>query len=206
VTVTEERAPARAAGMQQGVSAAAPDAALDAARVARARAGDMAAARELYDAHAPRIHRLMHRFSGDADRAEDWTQDAFIRAFERLDQFRGQSAFGSWLHRIAVNVALNGLRVSRRTQRHEVAMDDDLPLPAPDARRLEPDVAERLHAAIDALPERHRAVFLMYDLEGYPHADIAAALGITEGNSKVVLLRARARLRTALAELKEDWR
>ncbi|HEX6368632.1 MAG TPA: sigma-70 family RNA polymerase sigma factor [Longimicrobium sp.] len=176
----------------------------DGARVQRVRAGDVAAARELYDAHAPRVYRLAYRFAGDAARAEDWVQETFVRAFQRLHDFRGEAAFGAWLRAITVSVCLNGLRAARRRARHEVALEAAEGTAA-EERRLRPGVADRLHAAVQALPERSRAVFILYDLEGYAHAEIAAMLGISEGNSKVILLRARTRLRETLSDLAEGW-
>jgi RNA polymerase sigma-70 factor (ECF subfamily) len=187
---------------RHGVSRQGPDP--DAARVQRVRAGEVPAARELYDAHAARIYRLAYRFAGDAARAEDWVQETFVRAFQRLHEFRGEAAFGTWLRAIAVSVCLNGLRAAKRRARREVALEAAEGTAA-DERRLHPGVADRLHAAIDALPERSRAVFILHELEGYAHAEIAASLGISEGNSKVILLRARGRLREALSDLAEGW-
>lgn len=176
----------------------------DDARVQRVRAGEVGAARELYDAHAPRVYRLAYRFAGDPARAEDWVQETFVRAFQRIHEFRGEAAFGTWLRTIAVSVCLNGLRASRRRARREVGLEAAEGTAA-DERRLHPGVADRLHAAIDDLPERSRAVFVMHELEGYAHAEIAATLGISEGNCKVILLRARTRLREALSDLAEGW-
>ena len=176
----------------------------DAARVQRVRAGDLAAARELYDAHAARVYRLAFRFAGEPARAEDWVQETFIRAFQRLHEFRGEAAFGTWLRAIAVSVALNGLRSARRREGREVPLEAAEQVPG-EARGLDPRVAGRLRQALDALPERARAVVVMHEMEGYAHAEIAASLGISEGNSKVILLRARARLRESLAEFAEGW-
>ena len=177
----------------------------DAARVRRVRGGDVAAARELYDAHAARVYRLAFRFAGDAAHAEDWVQETFIRAFQRLPEFRGEAAFGTWLRAIAVSVALNGLRSARRREGREVALEAAEQVAAHAPSGLDPRVAGRLNAALEALPERARAVVVMHEMEGYAHAEIAASLGISEGNSKVILLRARQRLRELLADLSEGW-
>ncbi|HEX2076725.1 MAG TPA: RNA polymerase sigma factor [Longimicrobium sp.] len=176
----------------------------DHARVQRARGGDMAAARELYDAHAARVYRIACRFAGDAARAEDFVQETFIRAFRRLHEFRGEASFGTWLRAIAVSVTLNGLRAARRRSAREVPLAE---VEEPGASPIDPSgsATERVHAAIDALPERARAVFVLHAVEGYAHAEIAGMLGISEANSKVILLRARARLREMLSDLAEDW-
>ncbi|HEU0016694.1 MAG TPA: sigma-70 family RNA polymerase sigma factor [Longimicrobium sp.] len=187
-------------GRPAGVTAAEPDA--DRARVERARRGDVRAARELYDAHAPRVYRIACRFAGDAARAEEVVQDTFVRAFQRLGDFRGE-AFGAWLRSIAVSVSLNALRTLRRRAAREVALAD---VDEPASHPVEPRDVERVHAAIDALPERARGVFVLHALEGYSHAEVAAMLGISEANSKVILLRARARLREELHDLGEEWK
>lgn len=165
----------------------------------RARAGDPAAERALYDAHVDRVYRLVYRLAGSDDLAQDFTQEAFIRAFDRLGDFRGESTFGTWLHTIAVSVAMNGLRKVKRFRGRETELTDANEHAWP-ARRAEPDLRERLAAAIDALAPGYRAVFVMHDVEGYTHEEIAAALGLRPGTSKAQLSRARARLRTALSD------
>jgi RNA polymerase sigma-70 factor (ECF subfamily) len=171
--------------------------------VARARAGEPAAERELYEAHVDRVYRLAFRLAGDEDLARDFTQDTFIRAFERLHEFRGESAFSTWLHAIALSVALNGLRKVKRMRR-EVSLEEGLEV-AGTVRRAEPDLKERLAAAIDALPEGYRTVFVMHDVEGFTHEEIGSALGVESGTSKAQLFRARAKLRDALAEFAGEW-
>jgi RNA polymerase sigma-70 factor (ECF subfamily) len=167
--------------------------------VARCLAGDPVAERELYDAHVDRIYRLAFRMAGEEDLAADFTQDTFIRAFERLEQFRGDSSLGTWLHSIAVSVALNGMRSIKRLRNRTESMDETSTIAAKEEGGFSPDLKIRLHAAIDALPEKLRPVFLMYDVEGYQHDEIAAALGIPVGTSKARLFDARTRLRAALA-------
>jgi len=158
----------------------------------------------LYDRHVDRVYRLAHRMSGDETLARDFTQDAFVRAFERFGEFRGDASLATWLHAIAVNVILNGLKKVKRIRSREEGMDV---LPdVPEMRRTaEPDLKRRLHAAIAALPDGYRMVFVMHDVEGYTHEEIAASLGIQPGTSKAQLSRARGKLREALAEFAGEW-
>ena len=167
--------------------------------IAGARAGDPAAERGLYEAHVDRVYRLAYRFAGDADLARDFTQDTFIRAFERLDDFRGESQFATWLHAIAVSVALNGLRDVKRRRMRETGLEEGHEV-ATMGREAEPDLKRRLKVAIDALPEGYRTVFVMHDVEGYTHEEIGKVLGVESGTSKAQLSRARAKLRVALAD------
>jgi RNA polymerase sigma-70 factor (ECF subfamily) len=172
--------------------------------IARARAGDAAAERDLYETHVDRIYRLVYRFAGDADLARDFTQDTFVRAFERLGDFRGESRFATWLHSIAVAVALNGLRDVKRRRAREVDLKEGSEV-AGSARDAEPDLKDRLAAAIDDLPEGYRTVFVLHDVEGYTHEEIGEVLGVEAGTSKAQLSRARAKLRVALADFAGEW-
>ncbi len=172
--------------------------------IARAKLGDETAERALYDAHVDRIYRLAYRMSGNADLAQDFTQDAFLRAFSRLAEFRGESSFGTWLHAIAVSVILNGMRKVKRFRDRERDLDDARELGV-ETREAEPDVKDRLRQAIDRLPEHGRVVFLMHDLEGYTHEEIGAVLDIPAGTSKARLFRARAALREELADFAGEW-
>lgn len=171
--------------------------------IGRVLAGDPSAERELYDAHVDRVFRLVYRMVGDLDRAQDCTQETFIRAFSRLAEFRGEAALSTWLGSIAMSIALNGLRKARRMREREVALDD-----APQVGRLsldaDPDLKTRLAHAIEGLPDGYRAVFVMHDVEGYTHEEIASSLGVHPGTSKAQLFRARARLREALADFAKD--
>jgi RNA polymerase sigma-70 factor (ECF subfamily) len=171
--------------------------------VHRCLAGEPEAERALYDAHVDRIYRLMHRMAGDADLAADFTQDAFIRAFERLDQFRGDSSLATWLHTIAVSVALNGMRKVKRIRSRTDNIDDTADLAARQVS-FSGDLKLRLYSAIDALSEKLRPVFVMHDVEGYTHDEIAGTLGIPVGTSKARLFDARAKLRLALAAFAGD--
>ncbi len=162
-------------------------------------AGDRSAARALYDRHARRVHRVVFRICGDEELASDLVQDVFIRAFGQLKNFRGDSAFTTWLHRIAVTTALNQMRKVKRIRNHEEALGDEDVHAAP-SREADPDLKSRLHAAIDGLPEGLRLTVVLHDVEGYTHGEIGEMLGIAEGTSKARLFEARARLRVALAD------
>jgi RNA polymerase sigma-70 factor (ECF subfamily) len=169
----------------------------------RVLAGDQSAERELYDTHVDRVFRLVYRMVGDLHRAQDYTQEAFIRGFRHLATFRGDAALSTWLCSIAVSVTLNGLRSVRRQRDREVALDE-APAIGDRTREAEPDLKLRLAQAIDGLAPGYRTVFVMHDVEGYTHEEIAGALGIQAGTSKAQLFRARARLREALADFARD--
>ncbi len=164
--------------------------------VERAREGDLAAFELLYRRYAGRIHGLCLRMVRDRERAQDITQDAFVRAWQKLGSFRGESAFGTWLHRLAVNVALGDIRSRRRW---ESKTEDSEAMPelgtAPVRREMGIDLAR----AVDRLPPKARTIFLLYDVEGYRHGEIASLVGVAEGTSKAHLHRARKILREALA-------
>ena len=171
--------------------------------IAKAMIGDRIAARALYDAHAARVHRVTYRICGDVDLAADLTQDVFVLVFRELPKFRGESAFTTWLHRIAVTVSLNAMRKVKRLRQRETDLDE--------ARHhehesgdIDPDLREKLAAAIDALPEGLRLALVMHTIEGYTHAEVGKALGIAEGTSKARVFEARARLRQALGSFMED--
>ena len=167
--------------------------------VKRAKAGDEIAYRTLYDRNVDRVFRLGYRMAGEEDVAKDLTQETFVRAFQRLDQFRGDAAFSTWLHSIAVSVGLNWLRTVDRHRKRQQALEDALPR-NPGTRTPDPGLKDRLEEAVAGLSETQRTVFLMYDLEGFSHREIAEALGVAEGTSKARLSHARAQLREALGE------
>jgi RNA polymerase sigma-70 factor (ECF subfamily) len=172
--------------------------------VRRVLEGDPAAERSLYEAHVDRVYRLTYRMTGDDDLAQEFTQETFIRAFDRLKQFRGDAALSTWLHSIAVSVVDVSLKKVKRLHKRQV----DLKETGEMARypvEAEPDLKERLAAAIDELPLGYRTVFVMHDVEGYKHEEIATALGVSSGTSKAQLSRARAKLRKALADFAEEW-
>ena len=172
--------------------------------VARVLAGDPNAERALYDAHVDRVYRLVYRMVGDGELAAEYTQDTFIRTFERLATFRGEAALSTWIGSIAISVVYNGQRKAGRRRSREVDLEHAEPLATP-SREAEPDLKIRLARAIDSLPEGYRTVFLMHDVEGFTHGEIGATLGIQEGTSKAQLSRARARLRKELAAFAGEW-
>ena len=166
--------------------------------IQRARAGDPDAFRILYEGHVGRIYALCLRLAGDAARAEELVQDTFVRAWEKLPGFRGDSAFGTWLFRIAVNVALAERRSAGRREARTCLIPDLESLPVT-GRTPDPGDRMDLEQAIAGLPPGARAVFLLYDVEGYQHSEIAEMTGIAEGTSKTQLFRARRLLREALS-------
>ena len=172
--------------------------------IERVRGGDMVAARQLYNAHVDAVHRLALRMTGEPELAQDATQDAFVRAFKSLKSFRGEAAFGTWMHRIAMSAILTALRGRRRWQSRRAEMEEADEL-IDTTRETEPDLRTRLHAAIDALPEIYRTVFVLHDVEGYKHEEIGNLLGMPAGTSKARLSGARARLRDALREFEGEW-
>ncbi len=172
--------------------------------VDRIRSGDRSAHRTLYDAHVDRVFRLAYRMTGDETMAREFTQDAFVRAFDRLDGFRGEAAFSTWMHSVTTSVVLNGLRKVKRIHGRELDIEAARGI-AQSAPQAEPDLKTRLAAAVHALPEAYRTVFVMHDVEGYTHREIAAALKLKTGTSKARLSRARARLRMDLREFAEEW-
>jgi RNA polymerase sigma-70 factor (ECF subfamily) len=177
----------------------------DAALVQAAAAGDPGAQRTLYDRHVDRVYRLAYRMTGDGDMAADVTQDTFIRAFERLGEFRQEAAFGTWLHRIAVTTALVAIRSRKRRDRRYRPLED-----ADDVGQTDPQgevlLREHLDRAIDGLADGYRTVFVMYELEGYSHQEIADTLGVAVATSKGQLFRAKARLREALKQVAAEVR
>ena len=168
--------------------------------VARAATGDRRAFERLYRAHADRIFTLCTRMVGDRQKAEELTQDVFVRVWDKLRQFRGESAFGTWLHRMAVNVVLNDRQVEkRRRDRHDDGIEDLDQLPASSVRPLQlPGLSIDLESAIATLPPGAKKVFVLHDVEGYTHEEIAEMLGVTAGGCKAQLHRARMLLREAL--------
>ncbi len=164
----------------------------------RVLAKDPVAERALYDAHVDRIYRLVYRMVGDGDTAADCVQETFIKAFDRLADFRRESALGSWIGAIAVSVALNALRTRKRMAGRQVPIEFAEEAGAT-SRRGEPDLRSGIHRAINALPDGYRTVFVMHDIEGYTHEEIGQTLSINSGTSKAQLFRARAKLRKALA-------
>ena len=166
--------------------------------VALAAAGDRRAFERLYRLHVNRVFTLCSRMVNDSARAEELTQDVFVRAWEKLELFRGEAAFATWLHRMAVNVVLNA-RKSDGRQRSRFEDDDEGDgIDALPARPLAPGDRMDLESAIARLPKGARRVFTLFDVEGYKHEEIAEMLGVTTGATKAQLHRARLLLREAL--------
>jgi RNA polymerase sigma-70 factor, ECF subfamily len=176
----------------------------DSELIRRVLRGEPAAERELYDTHVDRVYRLAYRMAGDEDLAREFTQETFIRAFQRLKEFRGDAALATWLHTIAVSVALNGLRKANRFRKREVDIEHApvLGVAQPD---IEPRLAQRLRNAIDSLSERCRTVFIMHDVEGFTHEEIGSVLSVAVGTSKATLFRARLKLREQLADVAKEY-
>ena len=168
--------------------------------VQRAINGDQAAMRALWTRHAPHVDVVVRRLVGhDPDLAADVAQEVWIQIFRALPSFRGDAQFGTWAHRIAVNRTLNALRSTRRTSAVEVEVDDESASVEPEAERAL--LASSIEDAAAKLAPGARTVFLLHDVEGYTHEEIAAELGITAGGSKSQLFKARAKLRVLLAHM-----
>lgn len=163
-----------------------------------AASGDRHAFERLYRDNVNRVYAVCVRMCGDPARAEELAQDAFVRAWERLPQFRGDSAFSTWLHRLTVNVVLESQRTERRN-RARMESEDVIDAEQPVTRRELHAEKMDLAVAIAALPPGARAVFALHDVEGYRHEEIAEMLDITSGGSKAQLHRARRLLREALS-------
>jgi RNA polymerase sigma-70 factor (ECF subfamily) len=170
--------------------------------VRRAIAGDERAMRLLWSQYSPRIDAVVRRLAGDPDLAADIAQDVWMQIFRALKSFRGDSQFGTWAHRIAVNRTLNALRKVRRLARIEEPIEEDtVPVEMDGDRAF---VAASIEEAMRRLPVGARTVFVLHDVEGYTHEDIGRELGISTGASKSQLFKARAKLRRLLAHLVDD--
>jgi RNA polymerase sigma-70 factor, ECF subfamily len=169
--------------------------------IQRAIGGDEAAMRAIWSRHAPHIDVVVRRLvGGDHDLAADVAQEVWIQIFRALPTYRGDSQFGTWAHRIAVNRTLNALRQRRRLATLEATdVDEEIAAVEPEAERN--ILAATIEAATAQLSPGARAVFVMHDVEGFTHEEIATALGITTGGSKSQLFKARAKLRKLLAHL-----
>ncbi|HEX7020228.1 MAG TPA: sigma-70 family RNA polymerase sigma factor [Gemmatimonadaceae bacterium] len=171
--------------------------------IRRAIDGDERALRALWTRHAPHIDMVVRRLVGDdLDLAADVAQEVWIQIFRALPGYRGESQFATWAHRIAVNRTLNALRRTRRLAGIETAVDEYTAAVEPDAERS--FMAETIEQAASKLSPGARTVFMLHDVEGYTHEEIAETLGITTGGSKSQLFKARAKLRKLLAHLIDD--
>lgn len=171
----------------------------------RARRGDPRAERELYDAHVDRVYRLVRGMVRDAEEAKDLVQRTFVKAFDRIEEFRGDAALSTWLHSIATSLVLD--RARKRKRREGLAEDvATSPLADPDPSRGpgDPLLRRAVRREVEALDAESRALLLLFDVEGYGHEEIGEILGITAGASRVRLHRIRARLRERLSPLIEE--
>ena len=184
---------------------AAPDRKEELALVERCRQGDLGAFEELYRAHAGRLFSLLCRMLGNPADAEDLLQEIFLSAHRKLDGFRGESALGTWLYRLATNHCLDYLRSrAARTNQLTDALDDDQGRFEPGRGGLAEQAITKmdLERALAQLPEGCRAAFVLHDVEGLEHKEVAEALGIAEGTSKSQVYKARLRLRSLLLKEK----
>jgi len=172
--------------------------------IARAQRGDERAFAALFEAHKRRIYSLCLRMTGDTAEAEDLTQEAFLQLFRKISTFRGESAFSTWLHRLVVNVVLMHLRKKglQQISLDEIDTSQEEPVKRDygddDLRLLGSIDRIRLDRAIAALPPGYRTVFVLHDMEGYEHNEIAQIMNCSIGNSKSQLHKARMKLREYL--------
>jgi len=157
--------------------------------------GDGPAVRTLYERYAPRVYAVVRRIAGEEDLAQDYAQEAWIRAIRALPTFRGDARFSTWLHRIAVNSALQALRKAETRTKREAPMPEAVSVNPAGGDVLLGDLLER---AMDRLPDGMRQVLILHDVEGYTHEEIGEFLGVTAGTSKSQLFKARAKMRELL--------
>ena len=163
--------------------------------VAAARAGNRDAIRQLYDRYSPRVFAVVRRIAGDPELACDFAQEAWLRAIRALPTFRGDARFSTWLHRIAVNAALEAARKAEVREKREVTGSEPIGIDGPSG---DPLLARRLEAALARLPSGMREVLVLHDVEQYTHEEIADVLHISAGTSKSQLFKARAKMREVL--------
>jgi len=177
-----------------------PDVDGEARTVRAAGAGDPRAFEALYRTHVGRVYALCLRLCAHAQTAEELTQEAFVRAWQRIGSFRGDSAFATWLHRLTINVVLDHRRSQKPWYRRLASYDDEVEaLATTPAHVAAPMQRHDLESAIRKLPPRARTVFVLHDVEGWPHEEIAARTGTAVGTSKAQLHRARGLLREWLS-------
>ncbi len=169
--------------------------------IRRAGDGDALAVRALYERYAPRVYAVVRRIAANDDLAQDYAQEAWIRAMRALPTFRGDARFSTWLHRIAVNAALQAVRRAGTRSKREA--------PMPETVAVEPMLRDtllqkHLEAALDRLPEGMRQVLILHDVEGYTQEEIAEVPGIAAGTSKSQLFKARAKMRALLGSIDQQ--
>jgi len=176
----------------------------EAEAIERAKQGDAGAFEALYNLHKRRVYSLCLRMTANTAAAEDLTQEAFLQLFRKIGTFRGESAFSTWLHRMAVNVVLmqlrkKGLPVVPLEENIETEEESPRKEPGADDPRLAGSIDRmQLQRSIEALPPGYRMIFLLHDVEGYEHNEIAEMVGCSIGNSKSQLHKARMKLREIL--------
>jgi RNA polymerase sigma-70 factor, ECF subfamily len=171
--------------------------------IQRAIDGDERAMRRLWSQHAPHIDAVVRRLVGDPDQAADIAQEVWIQIFRALPSYRGESQFGTWAHRIAVNRTLNALRRTRRLEKIETDIEEDTASVEQSSEGTL--MMDSINDATARLSPGARTVFVMHDIEGYTHEEIARELGITTGGSKSQLFKARAKLRRLLSHLVDGF-
>jgi len=170
----------------------------DADLVARCRAGDAGAFETLYHEHAPRLYSLARRMAGSAEEGEDLLQEIFLQAYRKIGSFKGEASVGTWLYRLALNHCLDHVR-SRQAKMSRVTDPIDVTAGVePVARRETPIARLDLERAVEQLPPGCREAFVLHDVEGFDHREIAGMLHIAEGTSKSQVFKARMRLRRLL--------
>lgn len=167
----------------------------------RAARGDPLAVRTLYERHSAQVFSAVRRILGDDHRSEDCAQEAWISALKALDSFRRDARFSTWIHRIAINQALQMRRRSGQRRAREVDLPDQIPVHPPAHDVL---LEDRLSEALHQVPERMRQVLILHDVEGYTHQEIGEMLGVAPGTSKSQLFKARARMRELLRQTRAD--
>ncbi len=169
--------------------------------IRRASEGDARAVRSLYDRYNPRVYAVVRRIAGDDHTAQDYAQETWLRVIRALPRFRGESKFSTWLHRIAVNAALQARRRDNTRQDREVPMPDTI---AARSTIGDPLLTQRLEEALDRLPEGMRRVLILHDVEGYTHQDIGELIGVVPGTSKSQLFKARAKMRQWMGSIHDS--
>lgn len=180
------------------LSRSAVDADEESSLICRARERDQQAFAELYHRHVGRVHALCRRMTGNVARAEDLTQAVFIQLWRKIALFHGDSAFTSWLHRLTVNTVLMDFRATDRREARVFGTDDPRLLETPNSHSPPSGLRLDLEQAIARLPPKARAVFVLHDVEGYTHEEIASFMDLETGTTKAQLHRARKLLQEAL--------